>query len=362
LRAKLTEYVDEEKLGPLLASTANLFDPTLLIDMEGRFRDALSGTRRIKEIARGLGTFSRVEKGRVAPVEITGPIESALSIASNEIKYRARVIKEFDSNSFVLASDGQLSQVFLNLLINAAHSIADGNVNANHIAIKTWDRGGEVFASVEDTGCGIPQENLERIFDPFFTTKPIGIGSGLGLNIVQNIITGYGGTIHVSSKVGKGTLFVVRLPLASSHRPSSLLPAPTDSQPTGPKGRILIVDDEAQVRSALARILDWHEVIQTESGEEARALLAKDQQFDVIVCDVMMPKMSGVDLHQWLVANHPRLAHRVVFVTGGAFTSGTRAYLDQLDVQSIEKPFDATILRTLISNWVIAAQNEDATM
>jgi signal transduction histidine kinase len=197
-----------------LAHSPEPFDAATWADVMDRFGDALEGTRKIREIARGLGAFSRVEREGETSVDLRYPIESALSISHNEIKYRAKVHKELGTTARVPGSEGKLSHVFLNLLLNAAHAIHDGQVDKNRILVRTWQQGDTVLAEVQDTGCGIPAEQLDRIFEPFFTTKPVGVGSGLGLSIVRNIIAALGGTIEVRSEVGRGTAFLIRLPAA----------------------------------------------------------------------------------------------------------------------------------------------------
>jgi PAS domain S-box-containing protein len=356
LRSALAVHIGEDGLRDLMGANLNLLDPSELEDMQGRFRDALGGTRRIKEIARGLGTFSRVEKDRSSPVELRVTIESAINIAFNEIKYRAQIVKDYGTSARVVASEGRLSQIFLNLLVNAAHSIPDGNVDGNRICVKTWEKDGTVYAEVSDTGCGIPAENLSRIFDPFFTTKPVGVGTGLGLHIVRNILEGYDGTIEVSSEVGKGTRFLIRLPEATTVALTSDESLNADRAAGGVRGRILVVDDESAIRTAIKRILRSHEVVEVDSGEQARELLDRDQEFDVILCDLIMPRVSGIDVHQWLSEHHPQLVRKLIFVTGGAFTPGARSYLEQVDNLSIEKPFDATNLSKMVNGWVLAAR------
>ncbi|MGC4120509.1 MAG: PAS domain S-box protein [Myxococcales bacterium] len=330
--------------------------PTVWADVMARFEDALTGNRKIKDIVRGLGTFSRVEEDQQTAVDLRDPIESALSIASNEIKYRARVDRDFGTTALVNGSEGRLSQVFLNLLINAAHAIPEGDVKRNRIRIKTWQEGPAVLAEVQDTGCGIPSENLSRIFDPFFTTKAVGVGSGLGLSIVRNIVEGYGGTISVTSEVGKGACFLIRLPAAESLQPPALSDAGAARERSEPPGRILVIDDDAGIRSALRRILKRHEVVEADSGEKGSEVLASDQRFDVILCDMMMPRMSGMDLHRWLLERNPALARRVVFVTGGAFTPAAREYLTKVGNLRVEKPFDGTNLRKMVVEWIRAAR------
>jgi signal transduction histidine kinase len=140
-------------------------------------------------------------------------------MATHEIRYRARLVMESDGLPPVRGNAARLCQVFLNLLINAAHAIAPGQVERNEI--KLLARAGadaHVTVEVSDTGCGIPAENLERIFRPFFTTKPAGVGSGLGLSVCQRIIVAHGGELTVESVVGRGTTFRVVLPTHTSEQ------------------------------------------------------------------------------------------------------------------------------------------------
>jgi PAS domain S-box-containing protein len=355
-RTTLVDRLGEAGLRDLLGADVEALDAATLRDAQERLTDALGGTRRIKNIARGLGMFSRVEKDSVAPVDLRYAIESATNIASNEIKYRASVLKDFGPISPVLASDGRLSQVFLNLLVNAAHAIPEGDVERNKISVRTWQEGNDVYAEVKDTGCGIPRENLERIFDPFFTTKPVGVGSGLGLNIARNIITGYGGEIAVTSEIGKGTRFVIRMPAATAEQTGQIGGATEERAAAGVAGRVLVIDDEPGIRGALKRILRAHEVVEADSGEQGLTLLATDQHFDAILCDMMMPRVSGMDVHRWLLEHHPQLARKVIFVTGGAFTPNTKEYLETVDNLRIEKPFDATNLRKMVAKYVSASK------
>jgi PAS domain S-box-containing protein len=337
-------------------SRASADDPWA--DVGDRFRNALEGTRKIRDIARGLRTFSRVEKERIQPVDLRLPIESALAVAYNEIKYRARLDKDLGATTPVLASEGKLSQVFLNLFINAAQAIEEGNVERNRILVRTRQDGARVRIEVLDTGSGIAAEHLQRIFDPFFTTKAIGVGSGLGLSIVRNIVQGFGGTIEVTSEPGKGTRFVVVLPAATDDQEPAPEVRSVHASRTAVRGRLLVVDDEAPVRYALKRLLRAHDVVEAESGEDACGIVEDAPRFDVILCDMMMPRMTGVDFHRWLLANHPALARRVLFVTGGAFTPVASDYLQQVENLRVEKPFDSENLPKLVAELVRAARAE----
>ena len=331
-----------------------LLGPSMIDDLQARFADALHGTRRIKDIARGLGSFSRVEQDRLVPVNLMHVIEVAINMVFNEIKYRARLVKEYGKISLVTANDGRLSQVFLNLLINAAHAIPEGNYESNEIRVRTWQEEDQVFAEVRDTGIGISPEHLPHLFEPFFTTKKVGVGTGLGLPISKNIVEGYGGHIEVQSQPGKGTRFLVCLPVRVQPASDEASHESDTSVPSDIKGRVLVVDDEAGLRCAMARMLKGNQVVEAPSGEEARKILEADQSFDLILCDMMMPTMSGVDLHQWLLEAYPELAGQVVFITGGAFTPKARDYLNKVSNIRLEKPFDVANFRKIVGELIVA--------
>jgi PAS domain S-box-containing protein len=353
LRESLQQRLGENAMREVLGDLGETLEPTTWSELILNVDDASSGLRKIKEIARGLGTFSRVEKDEIVAVCLGDAIRSALSIASNEIKYRARVEQDIAQTTPVLGSAGKLSQVFLNLLINAAHAIREGDVHANTISVRSWQNGSVVCAEVRDTGCGIVPEHLERIFDPFFSTKSIGVGSGLGLAICKNIVNGFGGKISVKSEVGKGTSFLLEFPTAGEQDSPREERSVTRGEITV-KGRVLVVDDEPKIRRAIVRICKGYDTVEVESGEQAREVLSGGQRFDVILCDMMMPRVSGMDLHRWLVDFDPELAKRVVFMTGGAFTPETKAYLDGILNRQVDKPFDADRLRAIVDETVRA--------
>ncbi len=326
----------------------------LLEDTQERFESALEGARRIRDIVRGLGAFSRVERDKQAPVDLRQVIEAALTLCFNEIKYRARVVKSYGEAPPVPGSEGRLSQVFLNLLVNAAHAIDEGDVENNEIRVSTWAEDGAVLARVEDSGTGVPPDKLDRLFEPFFTTKAIGEGSGLGLPISKEIVESYGGTISVRSEPGAGTRFTVRFPVAA-HVEEPVAEA-QEVRPSARRGRVLVVDDEAALRAAMSRILYEHEVVEAANGEEAQDILREDQGFDVILCDMMMRRVSGLDLHRWLVREQPELARRLIFVSGGAFTPRTRAYMATVENLCVEKPFEPANIKRIVSEMVGSAR------
>ncbi len=198
--------------GERLKSLEPACNPELWQDILERFKDALEGAQRIRGISRGLNTFSRVDSAETMPVKLENAVEAACSMANNELRHRARLFRDLGPTSAVLASEGRLAQVFLNLLINATHAIEEGDVTGNRIGVRTWEEEEWVYGQVEDSGRGIPLDDQDKTFDSFFTTKEVGEGSGLGLAISKSIIESYGGTIEVESKVDRGSRFIIRLP------------------------------------------------------------------------------------------------------------------------------------------------------
>jgi PAS domain S-box-containing protein len=355
----LKEQVGDAACADTLGDAFAVLQSSLLADVVDCSREALEGMHRIKSISRALNTFARVEEIERSMVDLNYAMECAITMAANEVKYRAKLNKEFGTLPPVLASDGKLSQVFLNLLINASHAIDDGDIDNNSITIRTWTDGDEVFAEVRDTGRGIPKKDLARIFEPFFTTKRVGVGSGLGLTVCKNIVTEFGGDIQVESDVGLGARFVVRLPVADVRESIRGTSSSESMRVAAAHGRILVVDDENSIRAALKRLLgNAHDVVTAASGEEGQAILEKDESFDLVLCDVMMQGMSGMDLHKWLVKRNRALARQMVFITGGAFTPKASEYLSRVGNLKLEKPFDLTNLKRLVSELVLAAKSK----
>ena len=253
----------------------------------------------------------------------------------------------------VEANEARLGQVFLNLVVNAAQAIAEGRTEDNEIRISTSaDPGCGVAVEIADTGPGMSAAMLGRLFTPFFTTKPVGMGTGLGLSICHRLITGFGGSIDVTSELGKGTTFRIVLPLARV-APADEQPHSLASVPARRRGKILVIDDESMMAKAVERALcAEHDVAAIARADEALQRIVDGEQFDVILCDLMMPQMTGMDLHAELSRVAPSQAEAVIFFTGGAFTVRARAFLDETPNQRIEKPFDVLHLRALINDRV----------
>jgi PAS domain S-box-containing protein len=313
---------------------------------------AREGSQRMRDIVRDLRTFTRGagEEKRTA-VDVRRVMDASINLAWNEIRHRARLVKEYGDVPPVLATEARLGQVFLNILVNAAQALEVGDAAENVIRVRAArERDGQVVVQVSDTGPGIPPEILDRIFDPFFTTRPVGLGTGLGLWICQGIVTSLGGQITAESRPGEGATFRVVLPSATP-----VQQAATPEVPVGDRARdarrleLLVVDDEIAIGRTLAiSLADEFEVATVTSGRAALAILAGEPRFDVVLCDLMMPDVSGMDVHERIARERPELAKRFVFVTGGAFTERARRFVDEVGLPVIEKPFDLTKLPALL--------------
>jgi len=188
---------------------------------------------------------------------------------------------------------------------------------------------------------------VAQLFTPFFTTKPIGVGTGLGLSICHQLVTALGGEIEVDTELGVGTTFAILLPaVAQAAHAERVTAAPAVASR---RGRVLVVDDEEMVATTFSRALGRaHDVIATDPTDAARRIAA-GQEFDVILCDLMMPDITGMDLYEELSRVAPDQAARMVFITGGAFTAQGSAFLEQTKNPYLEKPVDLEALRALVT-------------
>ena len=312
-------------------------------------REAREGAGRIREIVRSLMTFSRAEKEKRVVLDVQPVIELAIRMSHNQIRHRARLVRDYGPMPNVEADESRLGQVFINLLVNAAQAVPEGNADGQEIRIVTsTDDAGRAVVEVRDTGPGIPEDVLSRIFDPFFTTKPIGVGTGLGLSICHGLVTSMGGQITAANGPTRGAVFRVALPAASARDEGASAGRAGAVAACLRGAAVLVVDDERAVGVSLARVLRGHDVTVVTSAKEALDRILADEHFDVVLADLMMPEMSGMDLYDELARRRPRLAERMVFVTGGAFTPAAKEFLDRVPNERLDKPFTTAAVRALV--------------
>jgi PAS domain S-box-containing protein len=336
----------------------------VLSQMSVALENARQGIERVCLIVRDLKTFSRADEERRVLVDVERVLDSTLNLAWNQIKHRARLVKEYGGVSAAWGDESRLGQVFLNLLINASQAIPEGHPSRHEIRITTRDaERNRVVVEIRDDGEGIAPEVLGRIFDPFFTTRPTGVGTGLGLSICHGIVAALGGEITVESKLGKGSIFRVTLPGRSRHRtpsgthravghtPAAGTHAHAGRAPAagGSRSRILIVDDEPMVARALrAELRERYDVVVANDGNQALDILLADDRFDLILCDLFMPGHDGIAIFERVRRERPGLHERFAFITGGAFTDRARKFLAQTSNPRLEKPFRITEVERLL--------------
>ncbi|HYG68106.1 MAG TPA: ATP-binding protein, partial [Anaeromyxobacteraceae bacterium] len=318
--------------------------------------EAVQGAERVRDIVRDLRSFARPpDEGADGPVDVRSPLRAALTMARNEVKHRATVVEDLREPPPVLVNEHRLAQVLLNLVVNAAQAIPEGSASQKEIRLRTGrTSGGDAFVEVEDTGRGMTEEERRRAFEPFYTTKPVGAGLGLGLFLSANIVRASGGRIEVESTPGRGSTFRVVLPAALPGRavragPAAGAPPQASAEPAL---RILVVDDEPLVGRSVARLLGkQHRVEALTDARVAIERIRAGERWDVVLCDLMMPELSGIEFDERLAELAPELRQRTVYVTGGAFTERAQAFLAAPGRRVLTKPFDGETLRAAIAGF-----------
>ena len=298
-------------------------------------REARHGTERVIRIAKQLRAWSRSEEERPEVIKLQPLLDVAVSMAWAELRHRARLVKDYGPVPDVFADESRMTQAVIVLLVNAAHSIADGRAEHNLIRLATRTVDGRAVIEIHDSGAGIPPEHLAHLFEPFSTAP----GVGLGLTVAHSAITANGGTITVDSTPGQGSRFTISLP-----------PAMAESAAGRRRPRVLIVDDEALICGAVQRTLsDENDVTAMSSAREALSRFAAGERWDVVLLDLLMPEMTGMDLYAAVGEIAPEQTERIIFLTGGAFTKRASDFL-AAGKRYIEKPFDTQELRKLVQS------------
>jgi len=332
-------------------------------DLPGLLAEARGGAERVRRIVGDLRVFARARDEASGSCDAAAVARQAAAMVQNEIRHRARLELDVREAPAVGMPEHRLVQVLVNLLVNACHAIPEGRAGENRIGVAVRPEGGRVVVEVSDSGAGMTEEVRTRIFEPFFTTRQVGEGMGLGLALCQAMVTEAGGEIEVVTAPGKGSTFRLRLqPAPAPHDPAAEAPpgAPAATTPPAPSAaapapaaqaplRVLVVDDEPMVGRAVARLLGGHQVDLATSGAQALELIRGGAAYQVVICDLMMPEMTGMDLRERLAAEAPDVAGRMVFLTGGAFTERARAFVDHGGVRVLEKPVDVAALRAVVA-------------
>ena len=321
-----------------------------------------SSAQRIARIVADLKGFSKPAERMDTPADVARTVEWAVRATSHELKHRARVVTDLAAVPAVALEETRLEQVLVNLLVNAAHAITPGETERNQVTIsaRLVAEGERVVIEVRDTGCGMPAQVRDRIFDPFFTTKPVGMGTGLGLSVCHGILRSAGGSLAVDSTPGEGSVFRLSLPVARA-----TAPAPTASAlplSAAARGRVLVVDDEELVLQTIRRALaPHHDVTCLKNAREALEHLERGDAFDVILVDLSMPDMSGMEFYERLKRSRPEVSRRVVMISGGATSSRAAEFLSLVPNARLEKPFSVSALQSMVRGMLAKPAGSAAT-
>lgn len=332
-----------QRLQPVLAAS----DAGTRDGIHAIVADLRDGLDRAAGVVRELRAFSQGESAPPGPTDLLHVLSAADRMTMPQLRHQVNVRTEYGVVPLVVGHAQKLQQVFVNLLINAAQAMPEGRAE-NSIVIRTHAVDDQnVVVEVVDNGAGMEESVRRRAFDPFFTTKMGKGGTGLGLSISHGIVAQLGGSIEIESKVGVGSTVRVTLKAA----PHSLVSAKAE----GPSARLartrtLIIDDEKSLVTTLRYpLIEEHDVVTATSGADACALLQVDHAFDVVLCDIMMPGMSGMDVYAWAEGHVPDLCPRFVFMTGGAVTDRASQFLANHTNPVLEKPFPLSSVQRVMS-------------
>ncbi|GEJ58805.1 ATP-binding protein [Anaeromyxobacter diazotrophicus] len=307
-------------------------------------QEAEEASQRVARTVRDLQDFAQERTGGPAAADLVLVLQHVERLVAPEVRARGRLSVELPREPlWVPAAPSRLGQLFAHLLLHAARAIPPGE--RGEVRLTARRQGETAVVEVQDDGPSLDPEALAHVFDPFYDAWSGGESSGLGLAVCHGLTGALGGEITAERGARGGTAYRVRLPVLANQARLAIRP-PDPSRP-----RVLVVDDEPLVCASLYRLLSRRfDVVPQTSPRQALSLLRAGERFDAVLCDLMMPELSGPAFHQELARARPELAQRVVFLTGGAFTEGTLAFLEATDLPRLQKPCDAAELVRVLSS------------
>jgi signal transduction histidine kinase/CheY-like chemotaxis protein len=333
-----------------LATIAATFDLVEQRYPEVVLREARAAIDRVGTVARALAALARGDGGEHrAPQDVELALELAIALASAELRQRANVVRDYGSPLAVLADEAQLTQLFVHLLMMVAAAIPEGFPDRHELRVTTrTDDTGRVLIEVRASGAPAARDRRTR-------PPPLraAVDHGAAAPLCRDLVRALGGELHAQSDPGRGSTFTVLLPPTferpRARRTSAPPPSPDELLQPERRGRVMIVDDEVPFAHSLRRLLaPEHNVAVVTSGREALERLRAGERYDVILCDLMMPELTGADLHVALSQFAPDQAARIIFVTGGAFRPTSQHFLERVPNLYFEKPCDLQELRAAI--------------
>ena len=312
-------------------------------DVETIYREA----ERAAKIVQNLLSFARRKRTEKEPANLNSLLERVLELRNYDLQVKSIDLElQLDPKlPETMVDANQIQQVFLNLIINAEQAIL-AEKERGTLKVRTMREQGNIRVTFEDDGPGMEEGTLRRVFDPFFTTKEVGEGTGLGLTICYGIIDEHDGRIWAESQPGRGTTFIIELPIvqgAPKARPKA------EPEPAVAAHSILVVDDEESIQRLLSSVLelDDHAVDTANNGREALERIA-EHHYDIVITDIKMPEMGGRELYERLLKQDPTLAARTIFITGDTVSPDTRAFLQDVKNPVLAKPFKLREVRETI--------------
>ena len=387
LRKTQARLVQSEKLaaiGELVAGVAHELNNPLtsvvlyaqLLQSQPIHRDAarsldmiVSEAQRASKIVRGLLEFARRRTPERRAVQINHVLTGALDLLGYELRtHNVELSLNLDPDlPITMADPHQLQQVFVNIITNSWQAMQEPNGAGGRLWVST-EQGQPAYYSSDgsqapvikvtfrDNGPGITSAALAHIFDPFFTTKPVGQGTGLGLSICHGIIHEHGGEIWAESEADAGTTFFVELPITAPQEIGATATRDNRPETEGRAVHMLLVDDENSITTVVQVLLqrNGYLVDIAENGQQALDLIGR-QLYDLILCDIRMPGMSGLDFYERVQQAQPDLASRIIFMTGDSASPAIRLFLEKAELTCLDKPFDLKQLQVLVADTLAKA-------
>jgi PAS domain S-box-containing protein len=310
--------------------------------------ESLQGAERVRDIVRQIHAFSNTQDRRREVISLEEIVEPAITMVQNQIRQVARLERDYVEVFPVRCVAGQLTQVVVNLLVNAIHAVDEAKRGRGRIAVRLRPVEGTVCLEIEDSGVGMDSALIDKAFEPFFTTKRAGRGTGLGLSISSSIVQQHGGTLELFSEPGQGAIARVMLPAAQATAGETAAPAAQKASVVPRRLKVLFVDDEELLLRAMARrFRSEHDIVTAADPAAARNACAEQGPFDLVLIDMMMPEASGPELLLELEQEHPWLQGRVAFMSGGVFGERGDARFDLRGVRVFEKPIEIDLRQLL---------------
>jgi PAS domain S-box-containing protein len=338
-------------LTPALGYSEMLMKRDLPKDIKADLKVIHDSVRQAADVTKRLLTFARQVKPERNLTSINDIIETTLQLRAYRLTTsNIKVIREFDSKLPEIMADGaQLQQVFLNIIMDAEYEMIQAHKGGT-LLIKTERVGDTIRVSVKDDGPGISKENMLKLFTPFFTTKKVGEGTGLGLSVCHGIISEHNGRIWAESEFGKGATFIIELPVITQVKEETVeakLSEPDMGKALeAVKTSILVVDDEPSITKLLKRVLteEGYEVKTTGKARAALRLI-KSGKYALILLDIKLPNMSGIEMYEQLEKTDKSLVESIIFITGDVFGSGMMEFFSRTGVSYVSKPFNIEKLK-----------------